>query len=105
VAALTGDLASAAFAQAGRAGLLHVLGNHSEANDFYHRAAGEMRAAKLPTHAAIVQKQQVDALTHLGRYDEALGVARAARRVLASFDQVQLAQLETHVGNVYYLLD
>ena len=105
VAALTGDPASTSFARAGRARLLHVLGNHSEANDFYNSAAIEMRAAKLRTHAAILQKQQVDTLTHMGRYDEALRVARAARRVLASFDRVQLAQLETHVGNVYYLLD
>jgi CHAT domain-containing protein len=105
VAALTGDPASTSFARAGRARLLHVLGNHSEANDFYNSAASDMRAAKLRTHAASLQKQQVDTLTHMGRYDEALRVARAARRVLASFDQVQLAQLETHVGNVYYLLD
>jgi CHAT domain-containing protein/predicted negative regulator of RcsB-dependent stress response len=64
-----------------------------------------LKSSGLALDAAMVQKQQVDSLTHLGRYGEALRVARAARRVLERHDQVQVAQLELNVGNVYYLLD
>jgi hypothetical protein len=42
-----------------------------------------------------------DVLMKLGRYAEALRQARSARRVLTNAGPVHLAQLETHVGNVY----
>lgn len=105
VATLTRDPLSEAFAKSSRARLLHLLGKHGDANRLYDQAVKVLRSFKLTTEAAILQKQQVDALTHIGRYGDALRVARAARRVLARTDPVQLAQLETNVGNIYYMLD
>jgi CHAT domain-containing protein/predicted negative regulator of RcsB-dependent stress response len=104
LASLAGDALSDAFAQSSRARLLHLLGRHREASELYDVAAAAMRSFKLTTEAAVIRKQQVDALTHIGRYEEALRVAREARRILAT-DAVQLAQLETNVGNTYQMLD
>ena len=105
LAKLTKDPASVAFAAAGRARVLHLLGRHADANVFYERAVKALRKSRLIEDAAIVRKQQVDALTHTGRYREALAAARESRRVLSQRDPIQLAQLETNVGNIYYLLD
>ena len=85
--------------------MLHLMGKHDEANRLYDSAAQLMRAAGLAKEAAIAQKQQVDALTHLGLFDKALRTARTARRVLARTEPVHHAQLEANVGNIYYLLD
>ena len=93
------------FAQASRARVLHVSGQPARANELYETSILALRRARLPREAATVQKQQVDALMHLGRYEEALAVARAARRVLKRTDPLQLAQLEVNTGNVYYMLD
>ncbi len=105
LAARLNDPLSKAFAEASRARVLHFTGRHSQADEFYERAINAMRTAKLRTEAARIQKQHIDALKHLGRYADALQVARAARRVLARSDAVELAQLETNVGNIYYQLD
>ncbi|MGA9771275.1 MAG: CHAT domain-containing protein [Blastocatellia bacterium] len=105
LAALTKSSFGDAFAQASRARVLHLMGRHAEANRLYDSAVRLMRAAGLAKEAAIAQKQQVDALTHLGMFDKALRTAREARRVLAQTEPVHLAQLEANVGNIYYLLD
>jgi CHAT domain-containing protein len=105
LAGLADDRVSKSFSKSCRARFLHLLGKHAEANPLYDEAVSVLRSARLATEAAIIQKQQVDALTHVGRYPEALRVARAARRVLVRTDPVQLAQLETNVGNIYYMLD
>ncbi|MEK6300690.1 MAG: tetratricopeptide repeat protein [Acidobacteriota bacterium] len=104
LAKLTKDPASVAFAAASRARVLHLLGRHADANVFYERAVKALRKSRLSEEAAIVRKQQVDALTHMGRYRDALRAAQESRRVLAPRDSVQLAQLEANVGNIYYLL-
>src|SRR5262245_4585767 len=98
LAALIRDPRIDAFAQASRARLLHIEGKHGAANRLYQLAVAGLRSFNLEVEAARIQKQQVDALTELGRYDEALGAAREARRVLARQGSVQLAQLETNVG-------
>jgi CHAT domain-containing protein len=105
LAALAPDARSEAFAKSSRARLLHLLGRHGDANPLYDKAVEILRSFKLIKESAIIQKQQVDALTHVGRYGDALRAARSARRVLARTDPVQLAQLETNVGNIYYMLD
>jgi tetratricopeptide (TPR) repeat protein len=102
---LVGDPLARAFAEASRARLLHLLGHHGQASALYEKAVAALSAARMSKEAAAIQKQQVDALTHAGRYDDALRVARAARRALRAAEPVQLAQLEANVGNVYYLLD
>jgi len=101
---LTEDPINIAFANASRARVLHLQGHHEAANDLYSEAARVLRTASLKREAAIVQKQQIDALTHLGRFTEALRMAQSVRRALAE-EPVHLAQLEANVGNIYYLLD
>jgi CHAT domain-containing protein len=105
LAGLLNNPVSQAFADASRAYVLHQQGNHRAANDLYENAVVVMRRANLPTEAAIIQKTQVDALKYLGRFNDALQTARSARRSLAAAGDVQIAQLETNIGNVYYQLD
>jgi CHAT domain-containing protein len=105
LAQLTKDEISSAFAQASRARLLHLRGQHASAYDFYESAIKTLQRLHLVKEAARLQKQQIDTLTETGRYKDALRVARSARRVLLQDDPVQLAQLETNVGNIYYMLD
>ena len=101
----TGTPLSHAFAEASRARILHQEGNDADASALYETAIKTLRRARLSTEAAVLQKQQVAALKYLGRFREALTAARAARRTLAKVSPIQLAQLETNVGNVYYQLD
>jgi CHAT domain-containing protein len=102
---LTIDEISLAFVQASRARLLHLQGQHSSAYDFYESAIKTLQRLGLVKEAARLQKQQIDTLTETGRYKDALRIAGSARRILAQDDQIQLAQLETNVGNIYYMLD
>src|SRR2546421_6886069 len=71
----------------------------------YRSALAEMRAARLTSEAATILIHQVYALTQLGQYQEALVKARSARRMLARGEPLKMAQLETNVGTVYYMLD
>jgi CHAT domain-containing protein len=96
---------SQAFAEASRAYVLHQQGNYQEANPLFDSAVAIMRRANLATEAAIIQKTQVDVLVYLGRFKDALRTARVARRSLAKAGMIQIAQLETNVGNIYYQLD
>src|ERR1043166_5143023 len=98
LAAITGDQIAIAFAEASRARVFHHAGEYARANAFYEKAASAMRGARLITEAAGIQKHQVDALTQMGRYDDAFRTARAVRRVLRASEPVQAAQLETNVG-------
>ncbi|MEN3335420.1 MAG: hypothetical protein V7641_4785 [Blastocatellia bacterium] len=100
-----GDAVSKAFAQASRARVLHVSGRHSQASDLYASALVALRAARLTAEAATILIHQVYAHTQMGQYQEALRVARAARRMLARGEPLKMAQLETNVGTVYYMLD
>ena len=105
LAAHLGDPISRGFAEASRARVLHLSGRHHEANTLYDSALTTLRAASLTTEAAVIQIHQVYSLTQMGRYKDALNTARAARRLLARGESVNLAQLETNVGNIYYMLD
>ncbi len=100
-----GDSLSKAFADAGRARVLHHLGRYAQSEQLYDSAVSALRAARFTNDAAIIEMHRVFALTQMGRYDEALRAARAARRVLARGEPVYLAQLETNVGIIYYRLD
>ncbi len=105
LAALLGDDLSKAYGAASNGRVLHVIGRHGEANTLYEEAARTFRAFGLDREAGLVQKQRVDSLTQLGRYEEAMLAARVTRRLLAGAGQVQLAQLEVNVGNIHYRLD
>ncbi|MFL6213590.1 MAG: CHAT domain-containing protein [Blastocatellia bacterium] len=105
LAALTGDPRSRAFADASRARVLQHAGRYQEADLLYKSAIDTTRRAKLAGEAAIIQMHRVFALTQMGRYQEALAVARLARRGLQSDSTVHLAQLETNVGIIHYRRD
>jgi CHAT domain-containing protein len=105
LASVLGDVVSRAFADAIWARVLHGLGRHAESNGLYEKAATVMRSARLPKEAAIIQKQQLAPLIHLGRYEYALQTGRLARRILAGREPLQYAQLEANIGNIYYRLD
>ncbi|HSO75984.1 MAG TPA: CHAT domain-containing protein [Blastocatellia bacterium] len=105
LAASLGDSTSLAFAEASRARVLHHIGRYAEADSLYQSAMRGTRAARLTTDTAVIQMHRVFALTQMGRYDEALTVARASRRVLAPKAPVHLAQLETNVGILHYRRD
>ena len=105
LAEITPDPRSKAFAKSSRAQVLYGSGRHSEANALYDEAVRAMRAGNLKTEAAMIQKRQVAALLMMGRYDDALRTARQARRVLSRQEPVELAQLDTNIGHIYYRLD
>ncbi|MEW6126167.1 MAG: CHAT domain-containing protein [Acidobacteriota bacterium] len=105
LAELTNDRLAKAFAEAARARVLHQQSRPSEAIKFYDRAIQVLLGANLKIEAAVLQKSQVDAFKRLGRFAEALDAAEMARRALRRAGRVQLAQLETNVGNVYYQQD
>ena len=105
VATALGDPTSRPFADAGRARVLHHLGRYDEADGLYQSAIRGTRAAKLTADTAVIQMHRVFALTQMGRYDEAFAVSRSSRRVLSPRAPVQLAQLETNVGILYYRQD
>ncbi len=105
LAALTGDPRSLALAEASRARVLQHAGRYQEADLLYESAINGTRRAKLAGQAAIIQMHRVFALTQMGRYQEALAVARLARPVLRADSTVHLAQLETNVGIIHYRRD
>ncbi|HXD51285.1 MAG TPA: tetratricopeptide repeat protein, partial [Burkholderiales bacterium] len=105
VAEAMGDRRAQAFADAGRARVLHFTGSFADAERLYHRAGQSLKAAGLKSEAAALQMQTIGVLIDLGRYQDALRLAKAARRHLAASESVQLAQLENNIGNIYYRLD
>jgi CHAT domain-containing protein len=105
LAPLLGDGASMGYAQASRARVMFTLGRHSEANNLYENGIDAIRSAGLPVEAAKIQVQQIDALKFLGRYDDAFKRARSARKHVTKAGPLELAKLETNLGNVYFHLD
>src|SRR5205085_1584623 len=105
LAALTGDARSLALADASRARVLQHAGRYQEADLLYKSAINTTQRAKLAGQAAIIQMHRVFALTQMGRYQEALAVARLARRGLQSNSTIHLAQLETNIGIIHYRRD
>lgn len=105
LAAHIGDPVSRGFAEVSRARVLHSSGKHREANALYESALTTLSAARLPTEAITIRIHQVYSLTQMGRYQDALKIAQSARRLLSRGESVKLGQLETNVGNIYYMLD
>jgi CHAT domain-containing protein len=105
LAAITEDPRSRAFADASRARVLQHAGRYAEADALYESAFHVTRRAKLVPQAAVIQMHRVFALTQMGRYDEAMAMARAARRGLQHDSTTHLAQLETNIGIIHYRRD
>ncbi|HEX5734308.1 MAG TPA: CHAT domain-containing tetratricopeptide repeat protein [Blastocatellia bacterium] len=99
------DPVASGFAEASRARVLHFSGRYEEANSLYERALATLLDARLTSEAVTIMIHQVYALTQMGRYNDALALARAARRRLKPDEKIKLAQLETNIGTVYFRLD
>jgi CHAT domain-containing protein/tetratricopeptide (TPR) repeat protein len=100
-----GDRRAHAFADASRARVLHFSGGFADAERLYEQASQSLKAAGLKTEAAALQMQTIGVLIDAGRYQDALRLAKSARRHLAASEPIQLAQLENNIGNIYYRLD
>jgi tetratricopeptide (TPR) repeat protein len=66
---------------------LHVLSRYEEAVEHYELARRLYREAGREVDMARVERAMVDALIYLGRYDEALELAGAARQVFERQDE------------------
>jgi len=78
----------------------------TDAIPYYERAIREYKRRGESLPAARLHIGYVLALTHLGRYDEALKAADAAEAAFKELgDQFRLARLYTNVANVYHRLD
>lgn len=101
-----GDDASQAFASASRARLLYAEARYAEAATLFETSTVALRVAGHTRDAAALTKQHIVSLMYLGRYDEALDLARIAKSTLRRLrDPRLLAEHETNVGNLHYRRD
>ncbi|MEW6208325.1 MAG: tetratricopeptide repeat protein, partial [Acidobacteriota bacterium] len=102
---LSRNPAMKAYSRASRAVVLAHAGDHREANRLYRSSVKTLKAVGLKREAAVIEKERLRSLILLGHYGEALRVAHSARRALSKSDEIELAQLETNIGAIYYRLD
>lgn len=88
-------------------GHVHALRRRFDAAlEAYRMALGEFDAAPHDIDAAITRSGAIQTLIYLGRYDDALAWAAAARRVFERHgDALRVARLDTNVGNILYRRD
>ncbi len=85
---------------------LYGSGRNHSALRKYQQAERIHQKRKETIEAARVQKAQVACLMYLGRYRQALKVAKKARSVFArTGDRRQLAELDNNVGLIFHRLD
>lgn len=101
-----GDAALRAEALLARAHAHRLAGQHAEALADYDCAAEAFRAARQPIGAARTAAGALDSLRYLGRTDEALRRARAARRVFKAHDEpVRAAVLDMNLAGLHFHQD
>jgi CHAT domain-containing protein len=89
-----------------RAHALTNVGRREEAADHYARASSSYRRLGEPLFAARTALGHVDALMYLGRYKQALAIARAARPVLLRHRELRLVVgLDSNLANILHRLD
>jgi CHAT domain-containing protein len=103
LAGIVGDAASGSFGDAAVAQVHYHAGRLAEAEPLFLSAVEGLRVSRRPVDAAAVERQLVGLLHRQGRAQEALNVARKARRTLTRAGESRLlAQLENNVGSVHY---
>ncbi len=81
--------------------LHYVTAEYEQAVDAYRTALDLFRALALPVQAARTQSSAIQALSYLGRYEQAYAWAAAARSVLQEHqDLLRLARLDSNVANM-----
>lgn len=106
VAASLADPGSLALADRALAQACHVLGHYGMAVPLYERSAEAFERAGSVEQAGGSRSALVDALMHLGRYDDALALAAHTREMLVALGaERRVALLDANIGNGYLLLD
>lgn len=102
-----GDDASIAYAEAALGRVEYCYGHYTDAHAHYEKAIIILEKLDKIVDVAILQKQLVGVLMYLGKHEETISLAaRAARILKANGEKMQLAELETNIGNLHcYLRD
>lgn len=106
LAARCGDLESLALAHRARGLAALASGSRREALGHYEEAERLYRLNGNDVERARVQRSMIDALMHLGRYDEAVAIGREAQEVFERHGLTVLAaQVDANIGSVFERLD
>ena len=101
-----GDLESLALAHRARGLAALASGSRKEALGHYGEAERLYRLNGNDVERARVQRSMIDALMHLGRYDEAVATGRDAQEVFRRHGLTVLAaQVDANIGTVFERLD
>ncbi len=106
VATQLNHLPSLAVAHRAEGHVAVLTGDHRGALR-HHRAAVELfESLGEPIQSARARMNQIQPLTYLGLYDEALAQAKAARAIFfAHNDSLRVARLDVNLANLYYRQD
>lgn len=95
---------ASAFANRAKGDVLFTMKRTEESLPYYERAIGAFRTLELPGEFGRTLCAQMENLTYLGRYEEALILGSEARTALTSGDPSYLPTLDIAFGNLYYRL-
>jgi tetratricopeptide (TPR) repeat protein len=84
----------------------HAQNAYEPALEAYDAAIAIYRAHGRELEATRIERNKIDVLMYMGRYQEALGAAARARDVAERLgESVLAAQIDTHVGNIHHRTD
>jgi len=99
------DPAVWAYATRSRAQVLHTMRRCAEAQPYFEQAVRKFSEAGLEPEAGRTMVTEMENLTYLGRYEEALKLESPARAALEKVqDSRYLALIDVSLGNLYYRL-
>ena len=99
------DPAVWAYATRSRAQVLHTMRRCAEAQPYFEQAVHRFTEAGLEPEAGRTMVTEMENLTYLGRYEDALKLEGPARAALEKVqDSRYLALIEVSLGNLYYRL-
>ena len=96
------------LARSWRAGghILYLTGKHHQALERYQAAMDLFDRLGQEIEAGITLSSSLQPLAYIGRYQDAFAAAEQSKRIFERHnDQVRLARLEAHVGNILYRQD
>jgi CHAT domain-containing protein len=106
VASLVNTPVALAYATRSKAQALYTMRQSAEALPFFEQAADLFSSAGLAGEVGRTLVTQMDNLSYLGRYEEAIALEQRARQALEKEGDAQyLTNLEIGLGNLYYRLD
>jgi tetratricopeptide (TPR) repeat protein len=106
LAAQVDSPAASAYAIRSRAQVLHTRRQCAEAQPLFEEAVTRFREAGLDAEAGRTLVTEIENLSYLSRYDEALRLEEPARQALQrAQDARYLTLIEVSLGNLYYRLN